>query len=315
MALSSSAWSGSEKMSLLPKNILFATDGSEDALLAGRAAVDLAKATGTELHVLHAWHPIPPYIHPSVRHEFDQGPYERNARELFAEQRARIKGMGGEIGGEHLRTGPPADEILEAAQELEAGLIVVGSRGLGRAERLAVGSVSEEVAHYAPCPVLVARGGEKAWPPSRIVVGEDASEGARKAGELATGIGKVLGAGVLLVRAYREFPQSIPFENAPHAAPHAATSEAFLRARRNLEARAQELYEQLDLRPQTRMEVADPTALILEAARERPTLIAVGSRGLGVVGHIRKGSTRRLGSVSTKVLRAAGAPVLLCREG
>jgi membrane-associated protease RseP (regulator of RpoE activity) len=45
------------------------------------------------------------------------------------------------------------------------------------------------------------------------------------------------------------------------------------------------------------------------------TLIVVGSRGLGVMGRIRKERTRRLGSVSTKVIRAAGVPVLLCREG
>jgi nucleotide-binding universal stress UspA family protein len=48
--------------------ILLATDGSEDAALASKAAADLSAKTGAELHVVHAWHlpatvepPPPPY--------------------------------------------------------------------------------------------------------------------------------------------------------------------------------------------------------------------------------------------------------------
>jgi hypothetical protein len=59
--------------------------------------------------------------------------------------------------------------------------VVVGSRGLGAVKRLVVGSVAEGVVRLAPCPVLVMRGGKGAWPPSRIVVGYDPSEGAKEA--------------------------------------------------------------------------------------------------------------------------------------
>ena len=42
-------------MSIFPDKVLLATDGSEDAAFAARAATDLAKTTGPELHVVHAW--------------------------------------------------------------------------------------------------------------------------------------------------------------------------------------------------------------------------------------------------------------------
>jgi nucleotide-binding universal stress UspA family protein len=41
---------------VLPAGILLATDGSEEAATAGRAAADLAARTGAELHLVHAWH-------------------------------------------------------------------------------------------------------------------------------------------------------------------------------------------------------------------------------------------------------------------
>ena len=51
------------------------------------------------------------------------------------------------------------------ADELEADLIVVGSRGLGRIRRTIAGSVSESVFRHARCPVMVVR--PRGTPPSR----------------------------------------------------------------------------------------------------------------------------------------------------
>jgi uncharacterized membrane protein YeaQ/YmgE (transglycosylase-associated protein family) len=68
-------------------------------------------------------------------------------------------------------------------------IIVVGSRGIGTVKRLVTGCVSEGVVHLAPCPVLVMRGDE-AWPPGDIVVGDDSSEEAKRAGELAMSLGQ-----------------------------------------------------------------------------------------------------------------------------
>lgn len=54
-----------------------------------------------------------------------------------------------------LREGLPPGEIVAAAKEWQADLIVVGTHGRGGLERLFLGSVAEEVLRHAPCPVLV----------------------------------------------------------------------------------------------------------------------------------------------------------------
>jgi nucleotide-binding universal stress UspA family protein len=57
----------------------------------------------------------------------------------------------------HFREGRPDAEITALAEEIGAGLIVVGSRGLGGIRRTMLGSVSDSVVRHAHCPVLVVR--------------------------------------------------------------------------------------------------------------------------------------------------------------
>jgi nucleotide-binding universal stress UspA family protein len=292
-------------MNGLPNKILLATDGSEDAALAARAAIDLSAETGAELYVVHTWQSVP-----SARFEtFIRAQFKQEAEELLAEQQKRIEAGGGKIAGPHLREGRTIDEILDLAGELEAGLIVMGSRGMGPVKRLVMGSVSEGVVHHARCPVLVLRGGQAAWPPSRIVIGDDGSDDAEKAAQLAARIGKLFGTAALLVRAYPRLPETDP--EGRELDPRMVDDE--LRGeKRALEARATEIEEASGIRPRVRIDVGDPAARLIEAAEEdapERTLIAVGSRGLGAVQRL------RLGSVSTKVLRAARGPVLVVNPG
>jgi hypothetical protein len=51
------------------------------------------------------------------------------------------------------------------------------------------------------------RGGNEAWPPQRVVIGDDGSEEAREAGDLEARVGKSFDAKVLLVRAYPQLPE------------------------------------------------------------------------------------------------------------
>lgn len=56
-----------------------------------------------------------------------------------------------------VRSGSPADEIIRAADDLGADLIVVGGRGKGTVGAILMGSVAYRVLAHAPCPVLVTR--------------------------------------------------------------------------------------------------------------------------------------------------------------
>lgn len=53
--------------------------------------------------------------------------------------------------------GSPENKIVETASRMKADLIIVGSHGYNRLERMFLGSVSDSVIHHAPCSVLVIR--------------------------------------------------------------------------------------------------------------------------------------------------------------
>lgn len=55
------------------------------------------------------------------------------------------------------RSGYPPDEIVDYAASIGAGLIVVGSRGLGEFKSLLLGSTSHRVSHLAGCNVLIVK--------------------------------------------------------------------------------------------------------------------------------------------------------------
>jgi nucleotide-binding universal stress UspA family protein len=150
-------------MSDFPGKILLATDGSEDAMRAARAAISLAGDTGAELHVVHVGpaHVYPPRAAgPALPMGTDEE-IRREAQGVLDWQEDEIKKAGGEIAKAHLRVGKPAEEILHLSEEIEAGLIVIGNQGLGgrfsRMRHFLMGSVSEKVARYARCSVMVIR--------------------------------------------------------------------------------------------------------------------------------------------------------------
>jgi nucleotide-binding universal stress UspA family protein len=280
-------------MSPLPEKILLATDGSEDAKLAARAAADLSDKTGAELHIIHSWQYVP---HPLL----DPEHYEEEAWRLLKEQTQLLA-----VNEAHLKMAPAVDAILDLGEEIGADLIVLGSRGHGTIGRLLLGSVSEGVVHHATRPVLVLRGGQGSWPPERIVIGDEGSVAAKRAGELAASIGGLFGTRAVLVRAYPELPETDPVGRALDPR---AVDDALHRAEQDLHERADELGRLVGGRPRMEIAAGDAAVALLDKAREedeRRTLIAVGSRGLGLARRL------RLGSVSTKVLRAAGGPVLV----
>jgi nucleotide-binding universal stress UspA family protein len=147
-------------MSIFPTRILLATDGSGEAELATRTAIDLADGTGSELHVVHVGR-LPNFLtNGPGTIGYDRRLYEKleeESLEVLRKLTWRVKVAGGTVAETHLRIGGAAEEIVDLAEELGAGLIVMGSRGRGGIRRALMGSVSDSVVQHAHCPVLIAR--------------------------------------------------------------------------------------------------------------------------------------------------------------
>jgi nucleotide-binding universal stress UspA family protein len=153
----SKEWTSSKEvtpMSIFPTKILVATDGSREAQLAATTAADLAKSTDSELHVVHVGELRPTFL---AQTEVEPAELEREAQRQLDEQVGRVEEAGGPVKEAHLRLGRADEEIVDLADSLDIGLIVIGSRGRGRMRRALMGSVSDSVVRHAHCPVTIVR--------------------------------------------------------------------------------------------------------------------------------------------------------------
>ncbi len=149
----------------VPGRILLAVDGSREATAAREAAVRISNASDSELHVVFV---LPtesyvPHLGPGIREDWE-GIFERakqHARTWLDQQVEQIEAEEGTVAGAHLALGRPRADIVRLGDELDADLIVVGSRGLGGVRRTLMGSVSDSVVCHARCSVLVVREEDK----------------------------------------------------------------------------------------------------------------------------------------------------------
>jgi nucleotide-binding universal stress UspA family protein len=82
----------------------------------------------------------------------------REAQSILDDQIRGIEALGVAVVRAHLEMdGRPARAIVELGEKLGAGLVVMGSRGLGGLRRTLMGSVSDSVVRHAHCPVMVVR--------------------------------------------------------------------------------------------------------------------------------------------------------------
>ena len=143
------------------KPILLATDGSPSAEAATQEAIGLAQAFDAPLIVVSVAHVVVPtyggyYGYAEIASDLHQAEVERVAH-VLAETMERAEAEGLTVETEALE-GPAAAEICRVAGGRAARLVVVGAHGWGRVGRLLHGSVSTDVLHRAPCPVLVVQG-------------------------------------------------------------------------------------------------------------------------------------------------------------
>jgi nucleotide-binding universal stress UspA family protein len=286
-------------MSIFPTKILLATDGSEDAELAATTAVGLARSTTSELHVVHTWRPVPSvHFDALIRREMEQ-----EAQGILDEQVKKIEGLGGTVAQARLSEGGAAEEIVALAEEIEAGLIAVGSRGRGRIRRLLIGSVSDAVVRHAHCPVVVVRWKPVVFP-AKILLATDGSEEATLAVQTAADLSQRTGSELHIVHV-GEVP--LVYHPERHGY-HAEYEEHEREARQLLEAQVEQMKAAGARVAQAhlRMGKADEEILVL-AEELGADLVVVGSRGLGSVSRV------LVGSVSDSVVRHAHCPVLVVR--
>jgi nucleotide-binding universal stress UspA family protein len=302
-----------DAVSVLGGRILLATDGSPEAERALGTAAVLSEKLGAELHLVSV-EPMPDplswpearMMSPELRGDVRERA-EDAAREMLEGQAQKARERGAEVSGVHAVAGRPDAELVRVAEEVGAGLVVMGSRGLGPVRRAVMGSVSLSVVHHSHCSVLVVR--EDGKLPGPILLAVDGSEQARVAAEAAAEISASTGSGLHVL---------FVMPTAAHLYGHHFYSRELkesIRERAENDVRAF-LDEQVGWIEDhggkvedTHMAVGRPDAEIVKLAEELGAgLTVVGSRGLG-------GVRRALvGSVSDSVVRHAHGPVLVVRS-
>jgi nucleotide-binding universal stress UspA family protein len=135
------------------RRIALATDGSEAsakalAFVLGKFRPDISVGNGGRVPVhVSAIHVMPLVKYPGLK----------KAGDKILEQSVRKLVQAGFKAEPVCRLGKPAEEIMKAASEEHADLIVMGAQGLGAVARFLIGSVSTRVVQHASCAVLVVR--------------------------------------------------------------------------------------------------------------------------------------------------------------
>jgi nucleotide-binding universal stress UspA family protein len=132
--------------------IVFAYDGSDGAKRALDVVLGIAREND-EVTVVGVAEGIPLFGYAGALPSPEQ---EEARNRQLAEAETALAGGASPV-SVTARSGDPATAILDVAEKESADLIVMGTRGLGTAERWLIGSVSDKVLHHARCSVLVAR--------------------------------------------------------------------------------------------------------------------------------------------------------------
>lgn len=145
------------------KTLLVPIDGSAHAEKALAVAAELARSGGGTLHLLSVAEAAPDNLgilvggstKPISEAEREQLAEEvRKAGEKRIDKAQSAVDLAGLEVKALVRQGKPGERIIEAAEELKADAIVMGSRGMSDLKGMVVGSVSHRVSHTAGCSVI-----------------------------------------------------------------------------------------------------------------------------------------------------------------
>lgn len=146
----------------MSSTIVVGVDGSKGSVRALEFALDEARIRGAEVKAVAAWHVPPAYGMGTGWYAVPLDPtsYEKIAETALEEslEQAHAAESGVSV-TPVLKEGQAADVLVAEAQD--ADLLVVGSRGLGGFKGLLLGSVSQQCAHHARCPVSIVPNGSR----------------------------------------------------------------------------------------------------------------------------------------------------------
>jgi universal stress protein A len=143
------------------QNILVPIDFSDCSKKALGYAIPFAKQFGAELKLLHVVEPYPAAP--------EMTPYDcENVEDATRELEKLGKSLGNTVPCSFsVRRGSPQSEIATAAREFDADLIIISTHGRKGLARMFLGSTTEKVVRFAPCPVLIVREGEREFVPDQ----------------------------------------------------------------------------------------------------------------------------------------------------
>ncbi len=320
-------------METFPDRILLADDGSRQAEYAAKLAAGLSNALGAEVYAVRVVEGSSELYMPPGWAGLGIGPrddvFEQAGRDAFEAAKAeareglegtaeRVKKAGGKVAEVYVRTGRPDSEIVELAEEIEAGLVVIGSRGLGPLKRALLGSVSTSVVRHTHSPVLVARSeGDGGALPERMLVAVDGSGSGERALEMAAEVARAAGSELHLLHVV-QLPSpgpggwTVAVSYVPEAEELVARNieELERNARDFVEQRAARIRDASGVVVEGHLAFGLPSKEVVRFAEELGAgLIFTGSSGLG--------SMRRalLGSVSGSIVHHAHGSVMVVRGG
>ena len=145
-------------------HVIVATDGSKQSLAAARHLKSFADpARISDVSVVAVVRPLAAVAFADDLSPGDQKTPAWDHQSFRDAAESAVATIAGEFAGwgpkvhKRVRSGSPANEIIKAAKQYDAGLVVVAAGGRGLSESVLVGSTAQRVQHYAPCPVLVVR--------------------------------------------------------------------------------------------------------------------------------------------------------------
>ncbi|SCF06857.1 Nucleotide-binding universal stress protein, UspA family [Micromonospora chaiyaphumensis] len=281
--------------------VVVGVDGSSTSLTAAEHAARAAVARSRPLHVVHG------YLHP-LGYGVPLNPYDLGVPAPTEESRKMVEQVAADLVDRHpgLRVevrqvaGGPGVTLIEESRRAE--LVVVGSRGVGGFTGLLLGSVSNQVAQHAHCPVLVVRPAEQPIPVrGPVLVGVDGSESAGHAVRLAADEAVRRDADLVLVHVRTPERGAVAPDAAAEATAAAQAESAELLAGAAARIRTDHPVLSVVERP---LRGESPEQALIEASGEA-ALVVVGSRGRGGFAGL------LLGSVSQALVQHAHCPVLV----